>query len=104
VGIDASSGASTGLPEVSGVAGNPLSDLGGELSSIDGEERRGLAEIDNFSGEPTGWQPQPNPSAAIRALAISSSTLYVGGSFAEIDGEVRDNIAAFERPGGALSA
>ena len=52
--------------------------IGGDFTNVGGKPRTGLAELDaNTTGTVTAWDPKVN--VIVRALAVSSSTLYVGG-------------------------
>ena len=117
--IDASTGAVTAWnPEVNGsgtvwslaVNGTTVY-VGGQFSFIGGQFRNGLAAIDASSGLATGWDPNPdsqNPpfisEPLVRALVVSGSTLYVGGSFSSIGGQPRGSIAALSTVTGAAGA
>jgi hypothetical protein len=50
----------------------------------------------------TSWSP--NPDGAINTIAISSSSLYVGGLFNEIQGEQRLNLASFNLQDNSLTS
>jgi hypothetical protein len=75
--------------------------VGGRFTMIGGQPRISIAAL-NVGGPLDGTAtPTFNPSATgtlgtgvVNALAISGSTLYVGGSFNTIGGQPRDNIAA----------
>jgi trimeric autotransporter adhesin len=82
---------------------------GGEFTKIDGQMRHRLAAID-ASGALLSWSPDvfdinPDPAAqtAVLALAVSSGTLYVGGSFTHVDSVARSRLAAFDADGTLLS-
>src|SRR5581483_2858607 len=69
--------------------------VGGNFSFIASVGRSDLVALNASTGAAaSNWQPQP--SGAVRALALSSddSTLYVGGDFATIGGGTRTRIAA----------
>jgi hypothetical protein len=62
---------------------------GGDFTSIQGASggpytRNRLAAIDAATGNPTAWNPDVD--ATVRALALSGSTIYAGGSFTSIQG------------------
>jgi hypothetical protein len=52
--------------------------------SIGGEVRRALAALDAATGVATDWNPKLTPTlpgfARVQALAVSGSSIYVGGS------------------------
>ena len=61
--------------------------------------RNGLAAVDPVTGAPTGWDPAGAGVVDINAMALSGSTLYVGGNFATIGNPVavaRPNVAALD--------
>jgi hypothetical protein len=67
--------------------------LGGTLSSVNVEERHGLAAIDGPTGRLLAWTPR---AVGTNALALSGDRLVVGGNFEKIDGEPRGGLAAFD--------
>ena len=62
-------------------------------------ERPHLAAFNPATGDVSSWTP--NPREPIDAMEILGTTLYVGGSFAGIGGDVRGGAAAFAMSGGA---
>ena len=77
--------------------------VGGAFSSITGQPRKGLAALDATSGDVTSWNPNPSAGVnqtAVRALAVSGSTVYVGGYFSSIGGQPRDSLAAIDASSG----
>jgi hypothetical protein len=78
---------------------------GGRFTMIGGQPRVSIAALNAADGSATATfnlgafktdVPSPGP---VRALAISGSTLYVGGSFGTIGGQLRNNIAALNAGG-----
>jgi hypothetical protein len=62
---------------------------GGSFATANGAERRGSAAFDVTSGALLAWGPALGSSSpVVLALAVSGSTVYVGGSFAFVDGDV----------------
>jgi urease beta subunit len=57
--------------------------LGGSFQTIGSASRRGLAQI-NAAGNVTSWNPGVNNT--VFSLAVSGSTVYVGGNFATLGG------------------
>jgi hypothetical protein len=49
----------------------------------------------------TSWDP--NPDALVSALAISGSTIYAGGNFTTIGGQLRNDLAALDAGTGQAS-
>jgi len=81
--------------------------LGGNFSSLGGVVRRGLAAISAVDGLVTAFDPEAygynGGTANVGALAVSGSTLYVGGYFGTIAGQPRGSLAALHLPEGALT-
>jgi len=72
--------------------------IGGEFTTVGGQSRSAIAALDAATGAATAWNPHATaPSGAhIRALAVSGSTVYVGGGFSSIGGQSRHGIAALD--------
>lgn len=68
--------------------------------------RHGIAAVDPASGLPTAWDPANGLalSAGVRAIAVRGSTVYAGGSFANLGGQARNNIAAIDASTGLAGA
>jgi len=67
--------------------------IGGNFSSIGGEQRNHLAALDKASGTLTAWNP--NVDSSVWDLELSATTLYVAGSFTNVDGAAHRYLAAF---------
>jgi trimeric autotransporter adhesin len=80
--------------------------VGGLISSIDGQTRGNLASFDIGTGKLTDWKPTTTASITSRvwALATSGDLLYIGGDFATVAGQPRDNLAAFNTSTGMLAS
>jgi hypothetical protein len=77
--------------------GNLVYAGGAGFTSIGGQPRGALAALDAGSGVATAFDPGAtgfSGSANIYVLAVSGSTLYVGGTFVAIGGAPRASIAA----------
>ncbi|MCX7012305.1 MAG: PQQ-binding-like beta-propeller repeat protein [Candidatus Sumerlaeota bacterium] len=80
---------------------------GGGFTSIGGQPRNGLAALDAVSGLATAWDPNPTsayakyPRPIVLSLAVSRSTLFVGGRFSGIAGQPASGIAALNAATGA---
>lgn len=91
---------------VAGGAGPAVSDgaggwyVGGSFFGVGGEPRWNLAHV-RADGSVDRWAPDPD--GAVVCLAVSRSTIYVGGRFSRIAGESRNHIAAFDANTGRLS-
>jgi hypothetical protein len=59
-----------------------------------------LAAFDS-SGNPTSWQPTAN--GTVKAIASNGTTIFVGGSFTQIDGSGHHHIAAIDSAGNPLA-
>ena len=78
---------------------------GGLFTKIGGRARHHVAALDTGSGRASAWNPNPNGHyAGVFALAVSGSTIYVGGYFTSIGGRPRHNIAALDARSGRASA
>jgi hypothetical protein len=78
---------------------------GGSFTTIGGQPRSNLAALDYSSplslGNATSWDPAPN--GPISTLAVSGTTIYIGGNFNNIVGQPRTNAAAVGSNGSLLS-
>jgi IPT/TIG domain len=86
-----------GGPVYALVASNKTVYAGGAFTVIGGLIRHNIAAIDTDPASPTYGQPtdwDPDADAAVSALALSGTTLYVGGGFTAIGGQARTGIAA----------
>lgn len=89
------------------VSGNTVY-VGGEFSTIGGQTRKKIAAVDGTTGQVTPWDPNGiayNGGAinSVRTLAISGSTLYVGGNFWVMGGRSQYGLAAFNTETGLLT-
>jgi beta-propeller uncharacterized protein DUF5122 len=84
--------------------------VGGSFSSIGGQTRNAIAALDAGTGLATGWNPNatggapPFGFANVNTLVVSGTTVYAGGSFTGIGGQVRNNIAALDATSGQATA
>ena len=76
--------------------------VGGQLASIGGQARNGIAALDATTGLATAWNP--GADQAVDTFAVSGSTVYAGGYGARIGGQPRNGIAALDATTGAASA
>lgn len=90
-----------------GVSGSAVY-LGGYFSSLGGVVRRSIAAIDAIDGTATSWDPGARGSngndGIVYALAVSGSTVYVGGYFSSIGGQPRISIAAINAADGSATS
>jgi len=77
----------------------------GYFSTIGGQNRNYLAAVDATTGLANGFNPNPSYFYAYEsALAVDGSTVYVGGSFSDMGGQPRNNLAALDAATGAATA
>ncbi|MBI5711724.1 MAG: T9SS type A sorting domain-containing protein [Candidatus Eisenbacteria bacterium] len=99
-----------GNPYVSTLAlGTATVYVGGHFAGIGGQDRGALAELDLVTGVPTSWDPQLGPRSEtyvpdVTSLALTDSTIYVGGWFQLIGAQERYRIAEIARETGAVTA
>ncbi|MCX7013312.1 MAG: hypothetical protein NTW86_12290 [Candidatus Sumerlaeota bacterium] len=84
--------------------------VGGHFKKIGGQPRNGIGALDaNGSGAVLAWNPNPSTFlpgglGGIRAIAVSRTTVYVGGCFTDIGGQRRINLAALDAATGLATA
>ena len=113
-GVDATTGAAASFAPVVGgtvttvgVAGSDVY-AGGAFVSLGGARRQSLAAIDLSTGTLTGWDPMGQLGSnlstfqpTVYALALSGSSLYVGGAFSlHLGSSFPSNLAAFDTASG----
>lgn len=69
--------------------------------SIPEVTRQRLAAVDAVTGQVRRWYPTPN--GGIGSIAVSGSTIYLGGKFNRIGGMPRRNLAAVDAHSGAVT-
>jgi len=75
------------------VGGN-FTSIGAVSPGLSQPPHKNLAALKVATGEAIGWRPDPDQQ--VNALAISGSTLYVGGAFTTIGGKTHNRIAAID--------
>jgi len=89
------------------ISGNTVY-VGGCFTSIGGQTRNNLAAIDATTGAATAWDPNLTGGdvlgPGIYALAISGNTMYAGGDFTDVGGQLRNNLAAIDATTGLATA
>jgi hypothetical protein len=78
---------------------------GGNFTNIGGQPRTNLSAIDS-AGAATAWNPGAGGavvSPSVSTIAVSGSTIYVGGWFATAGGQSRSNVAALDSTGAATA-
>jgi trimeric autotransporter adhesin len=83
--------------------GGGFENIGGELQQaiVGGVPRSGLAALDPITGQPTAFNRAGRHN--VYALAISSSSLYAGGSFSDPLHPLGFGLAAFDLTTGAMT-
>src|SRR5439155_26993023 len=64
--------------------------------------RNKVAALDIATGIPTAWNPGAN--FPVRALAVSGNTVYAGGSFSGLGGQVRSRIGSVDATTGLTTS
>jgi trimeric autotransporter adhesin len=81
--------------------------FGGWFDIVGGKSRLGLAALDPHNGAAAAWNPRLADTDAepqVQALALSGSTLLVGGSFVSAGGAKRADLASFDLATGQLTS
>ena len=105
--IDSISGVPLDWPRVVGSVTCAAADgaggwyVGGDFHSVGGLTRQGLAHI-RADKSVDGWDPAQ--SGVVNCIVVRGSTVYVGGLFAVMGGQVRHNIAALDATTGLATA
>lgn len=82
--------------------------IGGDFTAISSPDgsvtlaRGHGAAFDLGSGQPTDWDPQAN--ARVRALAVSSVGVYIGGEFTSLEGQSRGYAGVTDPVTGAVAS
>ena len=79
--------------------------VAGYFTAIGGQSRAGLAALDKTTGAATSWNPGPVAAGyGVFALAVSGSTVYVGGEFTSVGGQPRAGLAALDSTTGSATS
>lgn len=79
--------------------------VGGNFSTVGGDDRNYLAEINKISGSSTPWAPALTGGFnGVLAMALSTSSIYVGGDFTAVGGDTRNYLAEVDRTSGSSTA
>ncbi len=89
------------------VSGNTVF-VGGFFPDIGGQRRDNIAAVDMVSGAVTSWNPDAGETYYlgvdfVSALVVNGGTVYAGGHFATIGGQLRNHIAALDAVTGAAT-
>ncbi len=87
------------------IAGGALY-IASDSSSMGGQPRKGFGAINLSDGSLTAWNPAlddgyGSPYGSANSIEIIGSTVYLGGSFTSVNGQVRAGIAAVDATSGA---
>lgn len=78
--------------------------VGGDFNRAGGADRMRVAALDSVTGNARPWDTHTmSPGENVYALAMSGSTLYVGGNFTEAGGQPRRNLAALDATTGTAT-
>jgi len=78
---------------------------GGGFTNIGGFPRHRIAALEAVTGNATPWHPNlEGAQSEVNVISVSGSTVYVGGLFANIGGQLRNNIAALDAVSGNPTA
>ena len=77
--------------------------VGGQFQTISGQPRANLAALDTRlpGANALDWNPRPgrnDSDPVVRAIAVTRSSVYVGGRFRDVDGQGQSFFAAFDLP------
>ncbi|MHB8242718.1 MAG: hypothetical protein ACYDHN_12105, partial [Solirubrobacteraceae bacterium] len=103
--VDTSGTLAAWNPEASGCGGIGLAlaatastvYVGGCFTHIGGQPRSGVAALDPTTALATAWDPEPSGGGpTVTTIAVSGSSLYLGGNFTAIGGQPRNGLAALD--------
>lgn len=109
--VDATSGAlASWNPNANGsirsfAVGSSVLYVGGQFTTVGGQSRNRVAAIGFATGtaDPT-FNPNSNSLVLTTALDAPNNTLYLGGQFTTVDGQIRNRLAAVNATTGAATA
>ncbi len=108
--LDPISGLSVkGFPKVLGIVYAVVADgaggwyIGGDFTSVGEVQRSNLAHILSDTTV-SAWDPGVDPGGFVFALAVNGGTVYAGGLFFSIGGQMRNHIAALDANTGLATA
>jgi Domain of unknown function (DUF5122) beta-propeller len=75
--------------------------VGGTFTNVGGQTRRGIARLDPTTGLADSFNPSPTQNDAVLSIVVQTDgKILVGGSFANIGGQTRHNIARLDANAG----
>lgn len=84
--------------------------IGGAFTTVNGSNRKNLAAFNLSTGVLLSWAPVVNGTTAtfdntiVRSMKIKDNLLYIGGTFLNVNGSPRPNLAAIDVTSGTLNA
>ena len=85
------------------ISGNAVY-AGGNFTNIGGAARHWIAALDSSTGQATEWNPRAAggslANAGVSAIAASRDAIYLGGTFNNVGGQTRNNLAAVDSASG----
>ena len=77
--------------------------VGGTFNTVDGQTRRKVVSLNPTSGAPrSAFATTASTNRPVTALAATDDTLYVGGKFTRINGQVLSGLAALDAVSGQV--
>jgi hypothetical protein len=76
--------------------------IGGAFTSIQGQPRERLAQVDAGTGALTGWSPRAD--AVVHSLDLTPHAVFAAGEFRSAGGSVRRGVAALDLASGNATA
>ncbi len=59
--------------------------VGGNFTTVNGANQRRIVQFDTATGQRTSWKPSPGaPNNVVRAIAVSTDRVYIGGAFTSL--------------------
>ena len=79
---------------------------GGIFFRMGGEWRNNIAAVDARTGRVTDWDPEAfgGYNGSVNAIAVKAGTVYLGGGFTAVGGELRSYLAAVDSVTGRATA
>ncbi|HSC52943.1 MAG TPA: T9SS type A sorting domain-containing protein [Phnomibacter sp.] len=81
--------------------------VGGVFNTAGGQTRNRIAALDATTAIPTAWNPDGgggNTALWVYSLAMSGNTIYAGGTFTTMGGQLRNRIAAIDATTGLATS